>query len=521
MQLKKISLIIFMALNMAGKLCATTYYVSPTGTSSASGSIKSPLNFSAAISKSLTAGDSILLREGTYSFSTTQTLSKSGNVSNYLTIVAYPGESVIFDFRGQAYSDSSQGLKLSGSYVHVKGVVIQGAGDNGLQVTGSNNVVENCVFRWNCDSGLQMKSGSNNLIKNCDSYENFDYKTGGTSSPDYGGNADGFADKQYENSGANTYKGCRSWFNSDDGWDSYEKIGNTVYDSCWCYANAPVSYDMTDHIRFKTDSATWFYQFKNSGGRYVVANYGNGNGFKVGGNYTSNNATLSFCVSALNKVKGFDQNNNNGLMTLYNCSGYQNNPDYGFSNSSYGTLLVYNSATLASKSTNKLNSKSVTQSHNSWLTGFGCSTSDFLSLDYSQLIQSRQADGSLPEISFLHQKSSSAMIDKGTNVNLFYFGTAPDLGAFEYNPSSGISESSKDEAAHIEFDSETKEIVVTANNGFASLSIYTISGQLVLSHSGDSETTSVNVSGWKYGIYFVQVKSTENSEVAIKKIFVF
>lgn len=413
---------------------ATTYYVSPTGLSSASGSITNPLTFSAAIAKSLTAGDSIIVRGGFYSFSSMQTISKSGSSTKLLQILAFPTEIPILDFRNQPYNSSNQGVKLSGSYVHVKGLIIQGAGDNGMQVTGSNNIIENCTFRWNSDSGLQMKTGSSNLILNCDSYSNFDYQTGGTSAPDYGGNADGFADKQYTNTGTNTYKGCRSWANSDDAWDSFEKIGNTVYDSCWSYANGPATYDMTDHIRFKTDSASWFYQFKNTAGRYVITNYGNGNGFKLGGNYTANNTTLRNCVAVADKVKGFDQNNNNGTMTLYNCTAYNNQYNYGFSNSSYGSLTIKNCASLNSQKSNSFNTKTVTQSNNSWNAGFSCVAADFVSLDYTQLLNNRNEDGSLPEITFLHQVSSSGMIDKGLNLGSAFSGSAPDLGAFEYNP---------------------------------------------------------------------------------------
>jgi len=419
---------------ISGTLSATTYYVSPTGTSAAAGTISAPLNFAAAIAKTLTAGDSIIVRGGTYSFSSLQTISKSGSAAKYFHVVAFPGETPVFDFRTQPYNSSNQGVKVSGNYVHVKGLVIQGAGDNGMQVTGSNNLIEFCTFRWNCDSGLQMKTGSDNLILNCDSYENFDYESGGIATPDFGGNADGFADKQYTNTGTNTYKGCRAWRNSDDGWDHFQKIGNTTYDSCWCYANGPATYDMTDHIRFKTDSAAWISQFKNSSGRYVITNYGNGNGFKLGGDYTAHNATLHHCVSVLNTVKGFDQNNNNGTMTIYNCTGYLNKPDYGFTNSSYGTLIIKNCATLGTKSSNSFNCKSVTQSYNSWNSGFSCTTADFESLDYAQMLNARQSDGSLPEVTLLHLKSTSSMINKGTIVGYDFVGSAPDLGAFEYSP---------------------------------------------------------------------------------------
>ena len=171
-------------------LIATSYYVDPNGLSTNTGTINAPLNLTAAVSKTLVSGDSLIFRGGTYSFSLSQTFSKSGVAGNLIHYVAYKTEIPIFDFRTQVYSSSSRGLNLSGNYMHVKGLTVQGAGDNGIYVSGSNNFIELCVARWNCDSGFQLKVGSNNYVLNCDSYENFDYESSG-------GNADGFADKQY------------------------------------------------------------------------------------------------------------------------------------------------------------------------------------------------------------------------------------------------------------------------------------------------------------------------------------
>lgn len=480
---------------------AVTYYVSPAGLSSANGTIANPLTFSTAIAKSLTAGDSIIVRGGLYSFNSMQTISKSGSSSKLLQIVAFPGEIPVFDFRTQPYNSSNQGIKLSGSYVHVKGIIVQGGGDNGMQVTGSNNIIENCTFRWNSDSGLQMKTGSSNLILNCDSYYNFDYQTGGVSSPDYGGNADGFADKQYTNTGTNTYKGCRAWGNSDDAWDSFEKIGNTAYDSCWSYANGPSTYDMTDHIRFKTDSATWFYQFKNTAGRYIITNYGNGNGFKLGGNYTANNTVLRNCVAVADKVKGFDQNNNNGTMTLYNCIAYNNQYNYGFSNSSYGSLIIKNCASLNSQKSNSFNSKTVTQSNNSWNSGFTCVAADFVSLDHTQLLNNRKEDGSLPEITFLHQTSSSGLIDKGLNLGYAFSGLAPDLGAFEYNLYASISNLNFDKTAIAYYSATAGGLVIKDN--VRNIHIYNVVGNLIFEASELSANTIIPTDRWSGLIIFV------------------
>jgi len=497
---------VFVLTSILDFVTAATYYVSPTGLSTAAGTVSNPLNFTTAIAKALVAGDSVIIRGGFYSFSSLQTISKSGTSVNYIHFVSYPGEIPILDFRTQSYYSSNQGVKVGGNYVHVKGITVQGAGDNGMQVTGSNNLIEKCNFRWNCDSGLQMKTGSNNLILNCDSYENFDYQSGGISSPDFGGNADGFADKQYSNTGTNTYNGCRSWKNSDDGWDSYEKIGNTVYVNSWCYANGPLTYDMTDNIRFKTDSAAWFYQFKNTSGRYLMTNYGNGNGFKLGGNYTANNATLHNCVSVGNKVKGFDQNNNDGTMILYNCTGYNNKNNYGFSISSYGTLIIKNCASLNSISSNSFSCKSVTQTYNTWNVGFSCVTGDFLSLDYLTMLNDRQSDGALPEITFLHLKSTSGMIDKGTNVGLPFLGSAPDLGAFEYNTLTTVSSvQSSDPDISIFYWRGNHEITVLGL--INRVEVFQLSGQKIFAQLVSTENMSIPTNNWTKGIYLVRALS--------------
>jgi hypothetical protein len=417
---------------------AAVYYTFSDATSAGNGTMNSPYPFATAIGK-LSAGDTLWVRGGIYQSFVRFSISRSGAANALIHILAYHGEQPVFDFRTQPYNSSNQGFYLSGNYVELKGLVIQAAGDNGLYVSGSNNVIEQCVFRWNCDSGLQLKTGTNNLIKNCDSYENFDYETvNSDGSPNYGGNADGFADKQYSNtSGANTFVGCRSWRNSDDGWDHYAKVGNTIDLDCWCFQMGPSQYDMTNHPRYQTDAA-FLNTFMQSDGRVIVPNYGNGNGFKTGGNYTSNNITLTRCLSAYNKVKGFDQNNNNGIMTLYHCTAFANNPNYGFTNSSYGTLIIKNSISMNGLSSDRFSCKSTTMSNNSWNIGSPFSDKDFVSLEATQMIASRSEDGSLPEIQFMHLMQGSSFIDAGVDVGLPYFGNAPDLGAFEFNPSTPL-----------------------------------------------------------------------------------
>ena len=54
-----------------------------------------------------------------------------------------------------------------------------------------------------------------------------------------------------------------------------------------------------------------------------------------------------------------------------------------------------------------------------------------MSLDVSQLLRPRKADGSLPDITFGHLASGSDLIDAGTYVGIPYQGSAPDLGYYE------------------------------------------------------------------------------------------
>jgi len=504
--MKKAYLLLLLSSILHFSVFSTTYYVSPTG--SGSGTVSSPMGFATVISKSLVGGDSVIFRDGTYSFSSSQSFSKSGTAGKLIHYVAYKSEIPIFDFRSQAYGSNSRGLNVSGNFIHVKGITVQGAGDNGFYISGSNNFIELCTARWNCDSGFQLKVGSDNYILNCDSYENFDYETTGS----IGGNADGFADKQYTNTGTNTYKGCRSWSNSDDGWDSYQKVGNTVYDSCWCYNMAPASYDLTNHIRYSTDKA-YIDGFAN----HIIPNAGNGNGFKMGGGYTVNNATAHHCISVGNLVKGFDQNNNDGLMTIYNCTSYNNGINYGYTNSSYGTLVVKNSISLSSKSSNSFACKSVTQVYNSWNSGFSCTSSDFVSLDYSQMLNPRQADGSLPEITLLHLNPTSGLIDKGTNLGFPFSGSAPDLGAFEYLVSTAVLNISTNDIS-VFFSSSENGILVKGS--ILNVNVYGLTGKMMFSKINLNESLiKISTNNWIEGIYLVQLQ-TSDGELITRKVIV-
>lgn len=350
-------------------------------------------------------GDTIYILGGRYFFDRRIEIKNSGLADKRIALWSFPGDSIrpLFDFSQMEEKSSNQGIRLSANYWHIKGVDVYRAGDNGLLISGgSRNIIEFCSFVACSDSGLQLDGGaSENLILNCDSYYNADSKKE---------NADGFACKTDVGSG-NTFRGCRAWQNLDDGWDGYLRDTDGVttrYENCWAFRNGYLA----DGTR----------------------GYGDGNGFKTGGSdekRLKHHAIYINCVAAGNAAEGFDHNSNRGNVTLLNCSMHGNKTNLGFGGENpVGILTIKNSIVLGPLG--KLKADSVVASHNSWQSGFACEEGDFLSVDMSQLTRPRKADGSLPDIEYLHLAKESRLIDAGLDVGLPYSGAAPDLGAFEY-----------------------------------------------------------------------------------------
>ena len=438
--------LLLLTLFLSSSLSAATYFAAPTGTGNGS-SYSSPCSLSTGISKLKNAGDTLYLLGGQYDLGNTTISSKNGSSTAYIVISGYPGEQAILDFRTTAYGTRGLQVARSCTYLHIKNLTLRYSGKNNLYNEGSYCLFENLDIYGSSDTGCQMKVGGYNIIKNVDSHDNFDYeldKSGNLTQCDFGGNADGFADKQH--SGApNHYIGCRAWNNSDDGWDFFDRVttDETIIEQSICYKNGPAYYDMRNHPRYQTDKA-WFDQFATprtvvdaDGNTVTVSlakypNMGNGNGFKVGGGYTDHKVLVHHSLAVANTVKGFDQNNNDGTMFFYNNTGYLNGYDFGFT-TAYGTLSIQNCLSYKSKNANATQSATtLVNSYNSWnISGLTVSASDFLSLDTTQILAARQADGSLAEGTLLRLTAGSPLIDAGTDVGLTYTGTAPDLGCYE------------------------------------------------------------------------------------------
>ena len=327
--------------------------------------------------KNAKPGSVIWVKDGNYPFKQRIDISLSGTEALPVYLTSHPDNQTrpLFDFSALGEGNSNQGIILRASYWHIKGLDIRKAGDNGISISGSNNIIELYTFSECSDTGLQLDShAANNLILNCDSYFNADSKIE---------NADVLACKIDVGSG-NKFKGCRAWQNLDDGWDGYLKETdnvNTIYEDCWAFNNGLLK------------------DGKLSGG--------DGNGFKTGGSdnkLLKHNASYTNCISAGNIKNGFDHNSNRGTVTLLNCKAYDNkqkNLSFGKKNP-VSKLTIKNCLVLGEVGTLEADVKDI--SDNSWQSGQPLTAEQFQSVNINELEQPRKKDGSLPDISFLKLK---------------------------------------------------------------------------------------------------------------------
>ncbi|WP_328708648.1 cellulose-binding domain-containing protein [Microbispora hainanensis] len=280
-------------------------YVSPNGRDGAAGTQSDPTTLTAAITR-VAPGGTIYLRGGRYDFTQTITIAPGNNGTSNArkTLSAYPGETPVLNFSAQSESSSNRGLTLNGSYWHVYGIVVERAGDNGIYIGGSNNIIERTITRYNRDTGLQLgriasdtprdQWPSNNLILSSESHDNADSD---------GEDADGFAAKLTTGTG-NVFRYDVSHNNIDDGWDLYTKtdtgaIGPVTIEDSLAYNNGTLS----------------------NGGQ---SGNGDRNGYKLGGDKIAVNHVVRRNIAYRNGHHGFTYNSNPGTMTISDNAGIDN-----------------------------------------------------------------------------------------------------------------------------------------------------------------------------------------------------
>lgn len=271
---------------------------------------------------------------------------------------------------------------------------------------GSNNIFERLDLHHNEGPGLFIADGGNNLVLNCDSHHNYD--------PDRKGeNADGFG--AHSDDDGNVFRGCRAWFNSDDGYDLINSPGVATIEHSWAWRNGFVP-DTTDRA-------------------------GNGAGIKAGG-FGLNRArfpakvprhVVRFNLAFLNRAQGFYANHHPGGIDWFNNTAFDNprnfdmTADVGAAKHVLRNNLAHGPGGALSKHT----PAEIDDASNSWNGGVTVTDADFLRVSPTGVDGPRQPDGSLPRLKFMRPAPDSDLIDAGVDVGLPFKGKAPDLGAFE------------------------------------------------------------------------------------------
>jgi hypothetical protein len=425
---------------------ASTYYVATDGKDANAGTQAAPFATVTRAQTAATAGDTVLIRGGTYAITTgssgcgspasqtatsnAMTLGKSGTSGNLIHYWAYPGEVPVFDYSGLMDDCRVKGWNVTGSYIHMKGLEVTGVTQRndknheswGVWVSGSNNIFELLNVHHIQGAGIFIQKGSNNLVLDCDSHHNYDPLT----SNGAGQSADGFGCHISAGEKGNVFRGCRAWWNSDDGFDLINAFDVVTIENSWA----------------------WYHGYLP--GTTTAVSAGNGNGIKAGGYGTDTSTfpsnppkhTVQSCVSFLNKASGLYANHHPGDVYFYNNTSYNNHPDFnmlGMNTSGADIVVGILRNNLAFAGTLLSNETGADDASNSWNLSVTVSAADFDSVDIAGVDGPRQADGSLPVVPFMRLVAGSDLIDKGQSVGLPFSGLAPDLGAFEYGATGGNS----------------------------------------------------------------------------------
>jgi len=431
---------IALALVCLAPLAAKDYYVAPNGRDTAGGTEGAPFATIQHAQQVVEPGDTVYIRGGTYrmteqqiggsagAYSCVTLLDKSGAPGKRINYWAYADEQPVFDLsQVKPAGRRVAAFRVNGSWLHLKGIEVVG-----VQVTitghtqsicfdneGSDNIYERLSMHDGMAIGLWIGAGANNLVLNCDAYRNYDSVSEGAR----GGNVDGFGYHGLKGSVNNVFRGYRSWFNSDDGYDFINSDEACRIENCWAFYNG-----------FSSD-------FKP---------LGDGNGFKAGGEAGRTPATLpnpiprhvvTGSLSVRNKVNGFYANHHPGGIEWVNNTAYKNPTNFNLRGRDpkdnktivpgRGHHLKNNLGFAGGAEIAELNAEASDVSGNYFTLPVKVTAEDFLGLDEADLVKPRKPNGDFPDIKLMHLAAGSDLIDAGVDTGHPSIGKAPDLGAFE------------------------------------------------------------------------------------------
>src|SRR5436305_1027961 len=97
------------------RLCLTTWYVAPDGSDIAFGTIDAPFGSLTAAASHARAGDTVLVRGGTYAPNSAQDLNPIAAADGRITFQNYPGEKPVID--GSGMFAGAPVVSVSGQYL--------------------------------------------------------------------------------------------------------------------------------------------------------------------------------------------------------------------------------------------------------------------------------------------------------------------------------------------------------------------------------------------------------------------
>ena len=434
--------------SLAGLLCvaiapavkAADFYVGPAGADTNPGTKESPFATVQRAQDAVAPGDTVWIRGGTYRMTESQIangrrgrahvtlLDKSGTEGRPIRYWAAEGEQPVFDFTDiKPPRVRVTAFQVDGSWLHLKGLTVVG-----VQVTitghtqsicfdneGDHNVYEQLSMHDGQAIGFWLGNGSHNYVLNCDAYRNHDY----TSEDKRGGNVDGFGFHGPRESLHNVFRGCRAWFNSDDGFDFIWAAAPVTVENCWAFYNGfdPKFTSLAD-----------------------------GHGFKAGGYARRPPGELPnpiprhvvrHCVAVRNKASGFYANHHPGGIDWLNNTAFRNPVNFNMLGRNitdvndvpgFGHKMRNNLGYKGRREVLNLNEAASDIANNYFNLPVEIMDEDFAGLDESDLTKPRQKNGDLPLVQLLRLKKGSPLIDRGIETGLPYKGKAPDLGAFEF-----------------------------------------------------------------------------------------
>ena len=131
----------------------TTVYVSPSGLDSNPGTIDLPYKTIKTALTKVGNNGTVYVRGGTYIMGSSKlNFSQKGDSLAKIKVWAYQNEKPVLD----CSTNTSDGLSMGGSNYHLRDIEVMKAGHNGINISGNNNIVENCVVHDNGNTGLHL-----------------------------------------------------------------------------------------------------------------------------------------------------------------------------------------------------------------------------------------------------------------------------------------------------------------------------------------------------------------------------